>query len=705
MHVYHYAPYERTALTRLMGQHGTREQEVDDLLRGDVLVDLYRVVRQGLRLSVESYSIKEVEAFYGFQRKARFNGLGNATVAFERWLETEAEGLLDGIRSYNEEDCRSLFGLHRWLLSLPERDIPWRQPPAERVANEEVAERRSDLERLKGALLEGAAERDPRWLLAHLLEYHRREEKPAWWEYFHHLGLDEEELIEDGDTIGGLEPMGEAVPDKQSLVYAFRFPAQEHKIGGDAVDPATGKAFHVQVDEEHGTLTVRRGKGRAEEPLPRALIPPAPILDYQQRDAVKRFAESYLACDGRYPALDDVLARKPPRVSPDGAPMLDSSHLFVQGPPGSGKTYSGARMAVELMRRGQRVGVTALSHKAIHKFLEEVAVAAREKQFTFRGRKKSSDDPAARYEDEFVDSSSKNDDLLDPDLNLVAGTAWLFSRRKMDQTVDTLFVDEAGQVSLADAIAVGTSARNLILLGDPNQLPQVSQGSHPPGADASVLEHLLGDADTVQEGMGMFLEETYRLRPEVCRFTSETFYEGRLKPARPAYARWLPTNGIRFLAVAHRGHRQQAPEEAEAIAAEIERLVGTTFSVRGGNRELTHKDVIVVAPYNAHVRCLRAALPDAVRVGTVDKFQGQEAAVVFYAMASSSADDVPRGQDFLFSRNRLNVATSRAQCLVYLVASPRLLDVSCRTVEQMRLANALCRLVELAEVLPAASSH
>ena len=364
----------------------------------------------------------------------------------------------------------------------------------------------------------------------------------------------------------------------------------------------------------------------------------------------------------------------------------------------SGKTYTGARMAVELMRRGERVGVTALSHKAIHKFLEEVAVAAREREFTFRGRKKCADDPATRYEDEFVDSSARNDDLLDPELNLVAGTAWLFARRKMDQTLDTLFIDEGGQVSLADAIAVGTAARNLILLGDPNQLAQVSQGSHPPGADASVLGHLLGDDETVRPEMGLFLEETWRLRPEICRFTSQTFYEGRLRPARAAYVRWLGAgHGIRFLPVEHRGHRQQSPEEAEAIAAEIETLVGTQLSQRGGTRPLGHEDVIVVAPYNAHVRCLRSMLPDAVRVGTVDKFQGQEAAVVFYSMASSAAEEVPRGLDFLFSRNRLNVATSRAQCLAYLVASPRLLDASCRTVEQIRLANALCRLVELAD--------
>jgi superfamily I DNA and/or RNA helicase len=289
------------------------------------------------------------------------------------------------------------------------------------------------------------------------------------------------------------------------------------------------------------------------------------------------------------------------------------------------------------------------------------------------------------------------------ELQVIAGTSFLFAREDLDRHVDTLFIDEGGQFALADALAVGTAARNLVLLGDPNQLAQVSQGKHPPGANASVLGHLLGEDETLQQGMGRFLEETWRLRPEVNDYISSTFYEARLEPALETSTRSVADgNGIRFLPVAHTGHRTAAPEEAEVIAAEIERLVGTPYSDAEGERALRHDDFIVVAPYNAHVRCLREKLPPAVRVGTVDKFQGQQATVVFFSMASSSGEDVPRGLDFLFSRNRLNVAISRARCLAYVVASPRLLETNCRTVEQMKLANALCRFVERAEE-PAAS--
>jgi predicted RecB family nuclease len=705
LHVYHYNHYERTALRRLMGEHGTREEEIDDLLRGEVLVDLFQVFRQALRISKPSYSLKQVEKLFGFERRADVRSGGESAVLFEEWLGARDDALLEEIERYNEEDCRATEGLHRWLVGERPPEAAWRLPPERRVRTEETTERLERHAELRARVLLGAEEGDSRWLLGQLLEYHRREEKPQWWEYFHHRTLDEEGLIEDGDTIGGLRLVGEPVPDKQSFVYRLSFPPQEHKIGGRCVDPASERGYSAEVDNERGLVRLRRAKRQADLPLPRALIPPKPIGDYEQRDAVTRFAEDYLSAGERYPALAEILERRPPRARLDVTPVeaattVDHSYLFVQGPPGSGKTFTGARMAVELMRLGQRVGVTSRSHKAIHKFLQDVEEEAFRRGHAFVGAKKCGDD-----EDEetafqslrgFVRNEEKNEGMRAGDLQLIAGTAWLFSRD--DQRVDTLFVDEAGQVSLADAIAVGTAARNVILLGDPNQLPQVSQGAHPPGANASVLAHLLGEDETVPPDRGLFLERTWRMRPEVNAFISETFYEGRLEPAKVCYERSLADgNGIRFLPVAHEGHRQASPEEARAIGAEIERLVGTRYTDEHGDRVLTHRDVVVVAPYNAHVRCLRDALPDAVEVGTVDKFQGQQAPVVFYSMASSSGRDVPRGLDFLFSRNRLNVAISRAQCLAYLVASARLLEVDCRTVEQMRLANALCRLVEVAE--------
>jgi uncharacterized protein len=421
-----------------------------------------------------------------------------------------------------------------------------------------------------------------------------------------------------------------------------------------------------------------------------------------QQAALRRFGTSLVAGDGAYPHLERLLRREPPlggaslqrtEIADQRALLdrLEGSYLVVQGPPGSGKTYRGARLVTHLLRQRRRVGIVAQSHKVIHNLLSEIEKAAAEEGLDFKGVKRGDG-----YESAHI-AQGDDGDLSDPEVLLFAGTAWFLARGAFDGELDTLVVDEAGQYSLADTIACGTAARRLVLLGDPLQLAQVTQGVHPDGSGASVLEHVLGERQTIPEELGIFLEHTRRMHPDVCRFVSDAFYESRLHSIPECSARRTSAGvGVRWLPVAHEGNRVDSEEEAEAIALEIEWLLGETFFDGKRERPLTRSDVLVVAAYNAQVRLLRERLPAEVEVGTVDKFQGREAAVVFYSTASSSGEDIPRGLDFLLSRNRLNVAVSRAQCLAYVACSPRLLEVDCRTVDHLRLANALCRFVEIA---------
>jgi len=693
LHVYHYASYEITALKRLMGRYGTREAELDDLLRRGVFVDLLRVVRNGIRASRPGYGLKELEAFLDFERQAEVKDGGASIVIFERWMQTRDPELLRQIDEYNREDCIATRLLRDWLLERRGEALarfgPF--PLPEPVEPKPIPEGKAERAELRGQLLDAGEE-----LAAQLLDYHDRERKPVWWAFFDRLERTPAELVEDAESIGRLGPTGESWPEKRSVAHVLTFPAQEHKLGQgqEPTDPATrdGAGAILELDREARRLVLKRGPKLQDVPLPEALIPGDPFRTPEQEGALMRLGRSLLAGDGRFPALESVLRREPfdrPVQTTDLDELkqlvrsLDGRHLVIQGPPGSGKTWTSGRLIADLIAGGKTVGVASTSHKAIHNLLDAVAEAAGELGISFDGRKKASaGNRESYYGANGIEDVEHADECLGADL--AAGTAWLFSRE--NQQVDYLFVDEAGQVSLADALALGTAARNLVLVGDPQQLDQVLQGTHPAGSGLSVLRHLLGDDATVAADRGVFLERTFRLHPDICTYVSEEFYEGRLEPAEVARGRTTPLGtGLQWLPVEHAGNRQESPEEVEAVRAEVERL---------GAAGVT--DVLVVSPYNAQVNALAQALPG-VRVGTVDKFQGQEADVVLYSLASSSGEDVPRGLEFLLSRNRLNVAISRARCLAYLVCSPRLLEVNARSIPQMRLANALCRFVELAE--------
>jgi uncharacterized protein len=564
-----------------------------------------------------------------------------------------------------------------------------------------------------------------------MLEYHWREDKPVHWRFHDRCDshrADAQALIDDAESIIAIELDGEPVMVKKSVDYTFRFPPQFHKIdGGDCYDLDTkekaGSIVSVRDGDEFGRLVLHRGPSLAGVPLPRSItvrkiIPASSILD-----ALARFGTALLEPgECRYRAAYDVLLSRAPRLrdrvpggliqpaTVDEASLLtlcenlDDSYLFVQGPPGSGKTYLGARLIVDLLARGKRVGITANSHKAIHNLLDEVERVAAERSFAFTGLKKcTKDDDDTVYASAHISSNEKS--IADPSANLVAGTAWAFGVAAMDQQLDYLFIDEAGQVALPHAVAVMTAAKSTILLGDPLQLAQVSHTAHPGDLGASVLEHVLDrDLRPVAPDRGVLLTDTYRMHPDVCEFISALLYEGRLRSA-PGRERQLVASpglsgtGLRYLPVEHTGNNQRSDEEAERIVHEIGLLLqGTVRDYRGDTRSLKPADIIVVTPYNAQVRLLRRALDDAgyggVEAGTVDKFQGREAFVVFFSTAATSGDEAPRGIGFIFDRQRFNVAISRARALAVMVGSPGLLGYRAGSVEEVKVVNGVCRFLE-----------
>jgi uncharacterized protein len=780
LHVYHYANYEKEALRRLAQQHSTREAEVDDLLRGEVLVDLFAVVRRAIAISEEHYSLKNFERFYELNRTTAVKKGDDSIVMFERWMLERDASILEDIERYNRDDCRSTYLLRDWLLRLREEamakfaiDLPLRPvkkpgDPCHAEFTESCAkclkrrndaleeQRHTELEReLFRNLLAPQTEQEyrlmaeplrTRYLLANLLAYHRREHRPAWWAYYDRCENIDRLLEFDKDAIAGLKLCEDVPPrpEKLSFVYTYDFPEQQYKLGEgqEPHNPRTKKGAGTIVSLD-GDATRLELKMKASIDAARAiseLIPGTPPPIAEQRKALSRIATSYL--DGtlsqRYPATYDLLANRAPRLvsavttlqpgtvttqSVGGiVSALDRSYLFIQGPPGSGKSTIGSQVICDLLASGKRIAVTSTSHKAIHNLLGKVEARMAERTDSFHGRYKHSGNGSeyrSHLQTPFIESVKNNEPLYSEDYQLAGGTVWLFAREELDAKFDYLFVDEAGQVALADALAMSLCAKNVVLLGDPSQLSQVSQGRHPIHADDSVLEHLLGEAQTVPEQRGIFLNVSYRMQPEICDFIAAAMYDRRLHPSPETYIHRITTPsrqyaGLYFSGVDHEGNGSSSEEEAADIVAQISHLLagGVLFDSAppqpGIPRNVTAHDCIVVTPYNAQRRlilqALRAAEIDVdprtgVRVGTVDKFQGQEAAIVFYSMATSSGEDVPRNVEFLFERNRFNVAISRARAASVLVCSPRLLDIRCRTPEQMALANLLCAFEESAEGL------
>ena len=747
MHVYHYSPYEPGALKRLMGRYATREEEIDRMLRGGLFVDLYAIVRQSIRASVESYSIKDLEPFYDHSRPVALAAARRALAAIQSALELDdltaiSTDIRHTVAGYNRDDCLSALNLRDWLERIRARlieegaEIP-RPPQASPEPSPELNERQRRVAELVNRLTVDVPvdkalrtpEQQARWILAHTLDWHRREMKSVYWERFRLAELSMEDLMDERCAIAGLTLVGGAGGTVKAPVHRYRFPPQEIDLrGGESLRLAgTGDKFGAieTISVEARTVDIKKRKDTATV-HPQAVFA-HDVFDTQvMADALLRVGEEVagngISGEGPYQAARDLLLRNKPRLAGEPwrlgdetpvqravrmAPKLVRGVLPIQGPPGTGKTFTAARMICALVEAGKTVGITANSHAVVRNLLDEVVRAAGALRINIQCIQKpdeeQDDEPHIRF-------TTKNEVIrgaIGTTCQVAGATAWFWSRTDAFEAVDVLFVDEAAQMSLANVLAVSQACKTLVLLGDPQQLDQPMKGSHPEGTGVSALDHVLAGKPTIGEDEGLFLDETWRLHPQICSFTSELFYEERLRSRSGLEIQAVRStsringSGLRYLPVRHEGNQSSSPEEVDQIrdlVTEILQAPSTWRNREGKLQQIGLKGILIIAPYNAQVFELQECLP-AARIGTVDKFQGQEAAIVIYSMTTSSRADAPRGMEFLYSLNRLNVATSRAMCLCVLVGSPLLFEPECRTPEQMRMANAYCRFLEIAKVV------
>ena len=739
MHVYHYAAYEKSALLRLAGRHGVGEDEVDDLLRNGVLVDLFPLVRKSVRVGAENYSIKSLEPLY-MGSQLRSGDVTNATASISQYgqfCELRADGrhdeaatVLKEIEEYNHYDCTSTRRLRDWLVKLAiESAVPPMGPQP--VADAALIETDDQVARTLARFVgddPGArsAKQTAVAMVAAARGFHKREDKPYWWAHFDRLNNPVDEwsddagvfLVEDAKVaVDWCVPKGARKPQRRVQLtgaiaagelsgdmYALYEPPAPAGLTDDPDRRAFGGVAVLECNDRDVPTEVlileRQPKdGDVFDRLPFALTPGQPIPTPKQRAAIDATAGEVAAVLPDLPptAVVDILLRSAPRTrARRGLPRsgdavvditaalldLDSSYLAVHGPPGTGKTHTAAAVITTLVTdHGWRIGVVAQSHAVVENLFLGVLDAGVDAAHV--AKKPGGGDPAWQEIDGGAYPTFIAEHAADGAGCVIGGTAWDFANdvRVPPGCLDLLVVEEAGQFSIANTIAVARAASNLLLLGDPQQLPQVTQGTHPEPVDCSALGWLIDGRNTLPEELGYFLERTYRMHPAVCGPVSKLSYDGRLHSVESTTAARVLEGvapGVRLLPVEHYGNSIDSPEEADAIVGAIAGLLGSAWTDSDGVRPLGQNDVLVVTPYNAQVVMLRQRLDavgfSAVRVGTVDKFQGQQAPVVFVSMTASSIDDVPRGISFLLNRNRLNVAVSRAMYAAIVVRSTLLTD-------------------------------
>jgi uncharacterized protein len=612
LHIFHYAPYEPAALKRLMGRYASREEEIDFLLRSKRFVDLYSVVRHGLRASVESYSIKKLEPLYAFVRGTPLSDANMALAKVQACLELGDVEFINeddrnAVAGYNRDDCISTWRLRDWLevqrADLISSGVAVPRPSATEGAPSEalgdwLEKINALIERLTADVAVDVTERTPEqhacWLLAHSLDWHRREQKALWWEHFRLAALGAEDLLDERAGLSGLTFVGLNGGTAKTPVHRYSFPAQETEMRGDEKLRNLGGAQLGSIDAisiEERWVDIKKRVDSADL-HPEAIYAHNVIDTKVLANALVRLgewvADNGIDGDGPFRAARDILMRRSPRIGGQEIQRKDELSLEaalrvagaiegdvfpIQGPPGAGKTYTGARMICALAQAGKTVGVTANSHKVIRNLLDGVVKAAEEMSIDARciQKPKETETEADQPRLKFVKKSADFLAAIGSTADVAGATAWFWASPDAASSVDVLFIDEAAQMSLANVLAISQAATSVVLLGDPQQLDQPTQGTHPEGVGVSALHHILGEEQTIAADRGLFLAETWRLHPDICAYTSELFYEGRLHPRPGLEIQEIRSTGrvngtgLRYVAVPTEGNQSSSPEEADRV--------------------------------------------------------------------------------------------------------------------------------------------
>ncbi|MDA8933306.1 TM0106 family RecB-like putative nuclease [Candidatus Pelagibacter ubique] len=746
-HIYHYAPYEKRAVRELATVYSSEFPKGDivndNLLRKEKYVDLFAIAKQSIRTSERDMSLKSIEKFYDFERKADIVKADDSVAKYDNWITTKNDKHKKDIISYNEEDCVSTYHLREFLIKNKPESIDWFVKPEEikkepskyrrkipnALSREEVeVDLNNRLEKKKNKNNKNIVDQ-----LKNFIGFHWKSIKPEYWDVFDKAEKTHLELEDDTECIANCVLISDKpkVTD-DGIIYSYRFNDQNYKLkkGKAAFDvhqkKSTGSIHSIEEefpDKNIVKILISKKSKIKEMPNLLTLGNGKPPGVHQHDQALNKFLEDYIKNDGKnYKSIMDMLGRSGPDIkdikknsnliddqkdlipqSVEIVKNLNNSYLTMQGPPGTGKTYSSASIIIELMKIGKKVGVTSNSHEAIKNLLIAIEEQATKQNFKFNGVRKTSRQNKREWK--FIQDKFEGKELNFDEYSLYAGTSWFFVDPRMNKTLDYLFIDEAGQVALGTTIANATCAKNLVLIGDQMQLSQPMRAKHEGYARMSSLDFVLEDNDTIPADKGVFLNASRRLNKKICNYISSSFYDSRLTSDSITETRSvnlkldpIKDEGLFYIPIEHTGCSQRSDEEADLIEKTYNKIINKEFKDGDTTGKISAKDIMVVAPYNAQANNIRERLKkkfkEDVRVGTIDLFQGQEAKVVLISMTTSDVESLPRHKDFFFSRNRLNVAISRAECVAIIIFNENLLLASASSIKEMKLMNSFCKLLK-----------
>jgi predicted RecB family nuclease len=730
--VYHFGSETYEHLLEVAAKYDTFLPFIETLYFSHKFVDLEKIVIQSMVLNTHKFTLENISQLIGFDYREVEKESSLFSVKNFGVIKSNIERANNFFQGLTLQKMKAFKHLHEWMLKIQAKEeIELVEYSYDNLLDEEEDDNEKLILQGKNTYdqkkYQSASEEEKvRTLILQLLKFHRHESKPSLIEKQELLSQQESTWKKHPRCLSNLKFKKSHEIDEAIRIYSYNVKDETKIKVGDQVTLYQNQKLKGEVvilSPENEEIVIKFSKNKIDKvkkyknisimqdnflPISGLERHLKSMVNIDEIDNLEFFGLNKCIYDffmRKYPDINGLMKSKPlynpsKELIPQAINIVNNMKetcLIFQGPPGAGKTYTSSNIIIDLIRKGKRVGISSNSHKAIN----NVLIKLKELDNSLNIIKLNSNKEEDLEEVGIPNPSNKEWEKGKKYFQIVGGTVFKFAKSEMNNYFDYLFIDEAGQVSLANLMAMSSSCKNLVLIGDQMQLEQPIQAIHPGESGKSALEYYLKNHKTIPENYGFFLPETRRMNNELTQIISKYFYEDKLKAHESSHNREVIFNedngiifrkkGLQFVSVNHKDNTQYSMEEVDKIKEIVDYLLEQKINIDGQVKDITMDDIIMVSPYNMQVSKLKKVFKKG-KIGSVDLFQGQEAPIVIISLASSSSGG--RGIDFLLNENRINVALSRGKALAIIVASEEILTSSVDKLEELKLLNLFSELIE-----------